>query len=508
MRSRGLEEERQGEEERRHEGRPLLQKEREAGRRELGAELGAERRIPRGRGLKRDDEVGDREEPEVRRQIRIQELPEEPTPRRRGDRLPGMPGEPGLFRVAGRATIARCDEAGERPEERQGDGDPGRSVGEGEEGGDGEERLPPPFDEEGGDEHGKTDQPDLRPAHLHPLGEEGAEPAQAEDEPLGARGADEGERRREGADEKELPQEHPEEPGGLHGEPGEGQEEEVEERLGVGEMVVGDRERRPVERRDAEAGGEHLPGQPQVVVLVVGARLGVGQPLGEEEEHHGGAREDQPESGGEPARGRDRGGRRRRGFLETPGLLDAGEGGQGEGGGRGHLAHGGECMRGDGRMGIPIPTVAALHPRVGNLEPQVPLVGDEAAVGVEERHPGADTEGGDERPETVAGRLALGAELAAVGGGGHGEGETAQGVAVELGERGLGERRLPLVGEALEHLGHDQVARHHRRPPEDFVQIVGLRAVDAAQVVDPDRGVNEDAHRSAPSSPAASAAWP
>ena len=136
----------------------------------------------------------------------------------------------------------------------------------------------------------EADQPDVRPAHLHPLGEQRAEPGEREHEPPGARRAHDPQRRRERADQEDLAEQRRRASRRVsQRQPGEGHQQEMEQRLAVGEVVVGDRERRPAERRDAEARGEHLPGQPQVVVLVVRPGEGSGEPHPRVHRHHGGA---------------------------------------------------------------------------------------------------------------------------------------------------------------------------------------------------------------------------
>ena len=313
------------------ERRPLLQQQVEPGRRELRPELRVQGRVAGGRGLERDHEVGDHEQPEVLRHVGMDEHPQQPAARRGGDRLPG---EPAL------AFFPADDQAADRPEDRQRDRDPGCRVRQGEEGADREQRLPPPLHQQGRHQYREADQPDVRPAHLHPLGEQGAEPAEREHEPPGARRAHDPQGRRERADQEDLAEQDPQHPGRPQRQAGEGQEQDVEQGLAVGEMVMGDRERRPAERLHAQARGEHLAGEPEVVVLVVRPGLGVLQPLPEEEQDHRQAGEDEPEARRNPPRRLDRGGGRRLlGLLSAPGLLGAGETDLREGGG---VEHGGK----------------------------------------------------------------------------------------------------------------------------------------------------------------------
>src|SRR5882724_11395834 len=153
--------------------------------------------------------------------------------------------------------------------------------------------------------------------------------------------------------------------------------------------------------------------------------------------------------------------------------------------------------------GIRIPPRPLPHPpRQRRLEPKVLLEGCEGRVGVEESEVPAQAEGGDQAVDGVGdGGAVLGAQALGVLGGEEGDLQGAELVAAELEERPPGGLEALLLLVAGEDLGDDQVADHQPALPESAVQVVGLARQHAAEVVHPDRGVNEDLQRSPPFRP-------
>src|SRR3990172_9949514 len=125
-------------------------------------------------------------------------------------------------------------------------------------------------------------------------------------------------------------------------------------------------------------------------------------------------------------------------------------------------------------------------------EAERPLEGVEIAIVVEQGVPAVQTEGSDQTVDRAAYDDPLRAEPSVVPGCSDGEGDPA-------GREDLESQQLPLDGpealgarHALEHLAEDEVRQAKPLMLQIELQPAHRRSVDAAQVVDPDGGIDDD----------------
>ena len=106
--------------------------------------------------------------------------------------------------------------------------------------------------------------------------------------------------------------------------------------------------------------------------------------------------------------------------------------------------------------------------------------------------PVVKTKGGNQEVDGLADCTSLLAEPAAVPGGQDSHFFTSGLKKLELPKLLQDSREGPLVWDALENFAQNQVRGSEALPTELAIKVVGLTILSATQVVDPDRGINDD----------------